>query len=351
MAAMRVRAMIGAALVAFVALPALALVASADEDPPLQPAVAGPPLRPPLTVLRAVDRAPAAPATATIDRPTKELIVLVGGYASEDDPRLFDAFRARAAREGGYDVLRFGRDLGSYDTLGAVDANAVQLRDSVRSVSPNYGGVHIVTHSMGGNVADRAFALGLSASDGVTSYVAWAAPHDGAHAAQAAQAWLAVSGPAHADARAVATTYLRDPDSPAVRDMARLRAPAPPPGVVRLDLRLATDGLVSSADARDPGTPSRILLPASVAELEGHGGILESREAFDLTMATIKAKTVPPDQRGVALRAASDVMAKTVDDKAQVVLSGICFLCLVGGITVFVRRTLRSVLPLPPLTE
>ncbi|HEV8669521.1 MAG TPA: hypothetical protein VGS01_02160 [Candidatus Limnocylindria bacterium] len=348
---MRVRAMIGAALLALVALPALSLVASADEDPPLPPAVAGPPLRPPLTVLRAVDRAPAAPATATTDRPKKELIVLVGGYASEDDPHLFDAFRARVARDGGYDVVRFGRELGTYDTLGAVDANAVQLRDSVRSVSTDYGGVHIVTHSMGGNVADRAFALGLSASDGVTSYVAWAAPHDGAHAAKAAQGWLAVSGPARDDARAVATTYLREPDSPAVRDMARLRAPAPPPGVVRLDLRLATDGLVSSGDARDPGVPSYVLLPASVAELEGHGGILESKEAFDLTMATIRTKAVPRDERGVALRAASDAMAKTVDDDGQLVLSGICFLCLIGGFAVFIRRTLRGVVPWPPLTE
>lgn len=346
---MRVRALIGATLLASAALPALALVASADEDPPFRPDDAGPPLRPPLTVLRAVERAPAA--TVARVAPRKELIVLVGGYGSDVDRHMFDALRARIATEGGFDIVRFGEDLGTYDTLGAVDANAVRLRDSIRSVSTGYGAVHLVTHSMGGVVADRAFALGLSAGDGVTTYVAWAAPHDGAGAAQLLQSTLLVSGPARDDTRAFTTAHFRDPDSAAVRDLARARASAPPHGVVRLDLRLATDGLVSTADARDPGVPSRILLPASLHELEGHGGILRSDEALSLTLATIRTRAVPADARGILLRAASERVAQTVDDHAQLLLSVACGLCLIGGIGALVRRTLRLPLPWPPLSE
>jgi len=178
---MRMRALIGATLLAWVALPALALVALADEDPPLRPVDAGPPLRPPLTALRAVERAPSASAGPNASK--KELIVLVGGYASEQEQQVFGTFRDRIAAAGGYDVVEFGRDVGTYDTFGPIDASALQLRDTIRALSTSYGGVHIVTHSMGGNVADRAFDLGLSSDNGVISYVAWAEPDAGAHAA------------------------------------------------------------------------------------------------------------------------------------------------------------------------
>ena len=102
---MRVRALIGATFLGWALLPALALVASADEDPPLRPVDAGPPLRPPLTVLRAVERAPLTLTTADT-RPGRQLIVLVGGYASESDDETFNAFReiGRAScRERVYD--------------------------------------------------------------------------------------------------------------------------------------------------------------------------------------------------------------------------------------------------------
>ncbi len=347
---MRVRALIGATFVGWALLPALALVASADEDPPLRPVDAGPPLRPPLTVLRAVERAPLT-FEITADPPKKGLIVLVGGYASDSNDKTFDAFRERVARESGYVVVRFGQDLGAYDTYGAVDANAERLRDSIRAVSSVYESVHIVTHSMGGVVADRAFALGLSASDGVSTYVAWAAPHDGAHAALALQTTLAVSGPAREDTRAFTKAYFRDPDSAAVRDLARADPSGPRPGVVRLDLRLATDALVSSADARDPGVPSRVLLPTTLGELEGHGGILQSEQAFDLTLSTIRSRAVPPDARGRLLLAASETVAQKVDGYAQLVLGGVCSLLLIGGVGGLFRRTLRRTLPWPPISE
>jgi len=348
---MRVRALIGATLVGWALLPALALVASADEDPPLRAVDAGPPLRPPLTVLRAVERAPRTFAISA-DASKKELIVLVGGYASRSNDETFDKFRERLAEESGYHVVRFGQDLGAYDTFGEVDANAQRLRDSIRAVSTSYDRVHIVTHSMGGVVADRAFALGLSASDGVTTYVAWAAPHDGAGAAQALQTTLTISGPARDDARAFTKAYFsRDPDTAAVRDLARADPSGPQPGVVRLDLRLATDALVSSADARDPGVASRVLLPTTLGELEGHGGILQSEQAFDLTLATIRSRAVPPDERGRLLLAASETVAQKVDGYAQLVLGGVCSVVLIGGIGGLFRRALRRTLAWPPISE
>jgi hypothetical protein len=91
-------------------------------------------------------------------------------------------------------------------------------------------------------------------------------------------------------------------------------------------------------------------LPGSFADLEGHGGILQSREALDLTMATIRSHAVPPDQRGPALRVASDVVSQAVDREAKLVLGGICALCIIGGIAAFARRTLRRALPWPPLS-
>ncbi len=359
---MQVRALIGAMLVAWAALPALALVASADEGPPVPPVDAGPPLRPPTTVLRVAVTASPAPtpsmvAPVTVASPRRELIVLVGGLGTHKRPdeNPFKDLQARVPNET-YDVLRFGTDFGVYNTYDSIDENALHLRDSIRSVSGGYDSVHIVTHSLGGNVADRAFALGLSASDGVTTYVAWSAPHDGAHAARVAQAALTLSGPAREDTREVAASMnIHDPETAAVRDLARIRAVAPPPGVVRLDLRLATDELVSSSDARDPGVDSRVLLPVWPREWEGHGGILQNDQALDLTLATIKQKAVPVDDRGIVLRAASQVISDRtsglVDGLSDVGLALLTGVILLGGYRALLRRTLSRWLPWPPISE
>lgn len=360
---MRMRALIGAMLVAWAALPALALVASADEGPPLLPMDAGPPLRPPLTALRAAVTAPPAPtpsvvAPGAVISPKRELIVLVGGLGTDKQPQGENPFKELQARvpSDTYDVLRFGTDFGVYDTYDSIDENAVHLRDSIRSVSGGYDSVHIVTHSLGGIVADRAFALGLSASDGVTTYVAWSAPHDGAHAARVAQAALTLSGPARADTREMTVSMnIHDPETAAVRDLARIRAVPPPAGVVRLDLRLATDELVSSSDARDPGVDSRVLLPVWPREWEGHGGILHNDQALDLTLATIKQKALPTDDRGIVLRTASQVISDRtsalVDDFADVGLALLTGLILLGGYRALMRRTLSPRLSWPPISE
>ena len=347
---------------AWAAMPALALVASADEGPPLPPVDAGPPLRPPVTVLRAAVTAPPAPtlvvASDTVAAPKRELIVLVGGLGTDKKPgdNPFKELQGRIPSDT-YDVKRFGTDFGVYSTYDSIDENAVHLRDGIRSLSGGYDVVHIVTHSLGGNVADRAFALGLSSTDGVTTYIAWSAPHDGAHAAGIARAALTLSGPARVDTRDVAVwADLHDPESAAVRDLARIRAGAPPPGVVRLDLRLATDELVSSRDARDPGVESRVLLPTTLRDWEGHGGILENDQALDLTLATIKQKAVPVDDRGILLRAAAQVISdrtsELVEGLADPAFEGLCMvIILLGGVGALMRRTFSRRMPWPPLSE
>jgi hypothetical protein len=327
-----------------------ALVASADEGSPAAPAGASPSLRPPLGVLRHVDApresiVPLAPGAART-----ELVVLVGGYQSCacPDDRTFDALRARLASAGGYTVVRFGADPRfPYDTFGAVDSSAVNLRDEIRSLSSDYAGVHIVTHSLGGVVADRAFAQGLSRGDGVVTYVSWSAPHDGSDAARAIELTRALPPVDLAPVREGLLWLRMEPDSPTVRDLARARATTPPTGVVRLDLREATDVLVTERDARDPGVPSRIL----AGRPEGHGGILDDPEAIDLTIATMSSRRVPPDERRRAVQLAA---AETSRQVGVLVFVSLCVLtcaaCIAGylGRSAFARGLaygLRSFLP------
>ena len=339
-------------LVVIFALPftTAALIASADEGSPGAPAGASPPIRPPLGVLRNVD----APRTSVVplarNDPRTELVVLVGGYQSCACPEdnTFDALRARLASSGGYTVVRFGADPRfPYDTFGAVDTSAANLRDEIRSLSSDYAGVHIVTHSLGGVVADRAFAQGLSRGDGVVTYVSWSAPHDGSDAARAIELTRTVVPGDLSPVREGLLWLRMEPDSPTVRDLARARAMAPPAGVARLDLREATDVLVTGRDARDPGVPSRIL----AGRPEGHGGILDDPEAIDLTIATMSSRRVPPDERPRAVQVAA---AETSRQVGVLVFLSLCVLtcaaCIAGflGRSAFARglaRDLGSFLP------
>src|SRR3989475_13302329 len=98
------------------------------------------------------------------------------GYGSQVNDRAFDDLAARFPADR-YDVRRLGDDPHfPYDTYGPLDASAAALTDQIRAVGPRYGGINIVSHSMGGAVVDRAFDDGLSAKDGVRTYVAIAAP-------------------------------------------------------------------------------------------------------------------------------------------------------------------------------
>jgi hypothetical protein len=248
-----------------------------------------PTLAPDVRELRVPARAAARP---------KELVLFVGGYGSRANDGAFDVLRARFPTER-YDVRRLGEDPRfPYDTYGSIDTSAAVLTKEIREVAPHYAAVNIVSHSMGGNVVDRAFANGLSAGDGVRTYVAIAAPHSGADFARVPTAVLPLITPVKDIVRAVAVAGARDPESVAARDLATARPIRPPAGVVRLDVSLATDGIVNQYDARDPGVQQRIFLPASLHELvDGHGGSLVNQQIADLVVETVRTHRVPPDRR------------------------------------------------------
>lgn len=281
----------------------LGFAASADDGPPPNPSAI------PVTELRPSDihaapvptMAPGAdPLIAIPPAPArqKELVLFVGGYGSRLDDGAFDDLAARFSPDR-YVVRRLGDDPRfPYDTYGDVDTNARALTDEIRAVGGDYSAVNIVSHSMGGVVTDRALATGLSAGDGVRTFVAIAGPHSGADYARAPAFLLPIIGPVEDIVRAVGVAAARDPASEAVRDLAVARPIRPPAGVARVDASLATDGLVNQFDARDPGVPQRLFLPGTLREaIDGHGGSLVNREIADLVVETVRAHEVPPDRR------------------------------------------------------
>ncbi|HYK99230.1 MAG TPA: hypothetical protein VEU77_12640, partial [Candidatus Acidoferrales bacterium] len=131
---------------------------------------------------------------------------------------------------------------------------------------------------------------------------------------------------AHGDmevVREIAHQAGNEPDSPATRDLAVTRAPPPPAGVVRLDLRESTDAFVTKWDARDPGVPSRILQTTQPSQglPNGHGAILTDPNAIDLTIRTITTRRVPPDERSQG--AIADAEAES-NRWSRLALIGIC---------------------------
>ncbi len=228
---------------------AFAGVARADPGTPTAP----PSFQPPSGVLRHVD-APrtAAPLATGSGARGRELVVLVGGFQSCACDATFDGLAKRLS-DAGFDVRRFGADPRyPYDTFGPIGPSATNLRDEIRALAPAYGGVHIVTHSMGGAVTDAAFAKGLSRADGVVSYIAWAAPHNGSDAARMIEV-AKVAGGVDAAVRETARGLGFTTDAAAVPDLSTARASSAPQGVIRLDLREATDVLVTDRDSRLPG--------------------------------------------------------------------------------------------------
>ena len=266
-----------------------------------------PPTAVPVTEVRPteIQTAPVpAPELIPVDEPVrlappkKELVLFVGGYGSRGDDGAFDELAARFPPDR-YVVRRLGDDPRfPYDTYGGIDANAKVLTDQIRNIAKDYSAVNIVSHSMGGAVTDRAFRNGLSAADGVRTFVAIGGPHSGADFARAPAFLLPVIGPIEGIVRAVGLALAHDPSSDAIRDLAVARPIRPPARVVRVDASLATDGLVNEYDAQDPGVPQRVFLPATPRELiDGHGGSLVNRQIGDLVVETIRTHAVPPDRR------------------------------------------------------
>jgi hypothetical protein len=262
--------------------------------------------------------ATAAPATV------RELVVLVGGYQSCTcpDDGTFDALKKRLDAAGTFDVVRFGANPQfPYDTYGAIAPSARNLRDQIRTLAPQYRGVHIVTHSMGGVVADQAFAQGLSASDGVATYVSLAGPHNGSDAARLMAITRGITG--GNPLRESLLWFHMESESEAARDLGRARPIGPQKGVVRLDLRESTDVLVTGHDAYDPGVTSRVLN----GPVEGHGGILTDRRALDQTLQTITQRRIPPDDRSLLL---SEVANQQSERVGTLVLAALCCLAIVA---------------------
>lgn len=294
--------------VAVALLPAAgAFPASGDDGPPRTDGAA---VRPSRTVLRPLDLPELAPAPVA-RQSEKEVVLVISGIGSASSDPTWDALIARLRADPRYEIRRFGADPEHpYDTVGRLADNADTLSAEVRELAARYRGVHLVAHSMGGAVVDTAFARGLSANDGVQTYIALASPHDGSTAARFAQVVSRDAGDAVAEARAIgAFAQGRDIAGPATADLARLHAGLRSPGVAgvaRLDLRMASDVTVLQRDAADPGVDTRIFAPRGAGEwLDGHGAITSDPRALDLVMTTIARRAAPSDARGAEITEAA----------------------------------------------
>ncbi len=258
-------------------------VASADDGPPRSPSAAGP-LRPPETVER------------TVGFGSRELLLLVGGYGT--DPSQRSLFEPLVARFPGYQVRSFGDDGARYDTRGSVDVNAASLvADVRRSVrEEDIEQVHVVTHSMGGSVADQAFAQGLGARDNVASYTAFAAPHRGSTTAAVTLTTVALSGEARKETSAVMRWIGRSSgDDAALRELARRGAPEAPRGVRTLEIDVVNDELVFGADSGLAGA-RRATLPILPLDSSGaigaHGLVLRDAIALAYAEANVQGREI-----------------------------------------------------------
>jgi hypothetical protein len=277
-----------------------ALVAAGD-DGPSGPAPTGRPTR---TILRPTEISqPARPKPSA-----KEVIIIVSGVNSSAQDPTFDALQAKLFDDPGYEVHRFGADPSyPYDTLGSLDQSADDLTREIRDLSLTHPAVHIVAHSMGGDVVDRAIAHGLSAADGVATYVALSSPHSGSAALAAAERVLGQSGDTALELRALLSSKL-DVGSAAAHDLAHAKPAPRVAGITRMDLRIATDLAVTGRDASDPGVESRTLVPAGLGGfLDGHGAITSDGRALDLIMTTIATRAIPPDTRSAPEKRLADL--------------------------------------------
>jgi hypothetical protein len=311
-----------------------ALVAAGD-DGPSGPAPTGHPTR---TILRPTEISQPEPPKPS----AKQVIIVVSGVNSSAQDPTFDALQAELFDDPGYEVHRFGADPAyPYDTLGSLDQAADGLTREIRDLSLTHPAVHIVAHSMGGDVVDRALANGLSAKDGVVTYVALSSPHSGSASLAAAEPVLAAAGDTALELRALLSAKL-DVGSAAAHDLAHAQPAPRVPGITRLDLRIAPDLAVTSRDAADPGVESRTLVPSDLGGfLDGHGAITRDRRAIDLIMTTIATRTVPPDTRSGPEKALADLESLgALGLSAALCLAGIAAACALS-LTLQQLRPLR----------
>jgi pimeloyl-ACP methyl ester carboxylesterase len=336
------RAWCVATILAFPIVGPGALVAAGD-DGPARPI---PPDRPTRTILRPTEIPALAPLS--VQTPSdRTVILLVSGLGSDTSDGMFDPMIEALSRDPRYEIRRFGRDpTHPYDTLGSIDENADQLIAEVRDLARTHPKIDIVAHSMGGAVVDDAFRRGLSATDKVDTYIALASPHNGSTEARVGQVFLAISAlfDAAPDLRAITAFVAHDIGSRAARDLAFVHSGPPPYGVTRLDVRMATDAIVTAPDAWTPGVTSRTLLPTSAGSIEGHSGVTTDPQAIDLVTTTIASGRPPAvDWRGAILGLAAWSASTLVEQhalKMYCVLGVVLLGCAIGLSIVRRRRGL-----------
>ena len=312
-------------------------LAVAGDDGPTRSA---PPDRPTRTILRPTETSEVASARAS----DRTVIVLVSGIGSDGSDSTFDPLIAALARDPGYEIHRFGGDPAyPYDTHGSLHENADRLTAEIRVLAKTHPKIEIVAHSMGGTVVDDAFRRGLSAKDKVVTYIALASPHDGSTEAQIADPILRLSAFAGAstEARAITAGLAQDIGTVAVRDLAAARAGPPPQGVTRLDLRMATDAIVTGPDGWTPGVDSRTLLPSTVGAIEGHGGVTTDPHAIALVTSTLATGHAPAlDWRGAALEFVARTVSTLIDQHAPVLYGalGVGLFCCALSLSIYRRR-------------
>lgn len=325
--------------VAFLAVGPGALVAAGDDGP----ARSFPPDRPTRTVLRSNDLPELAPPIAA-KQSAKEVILVVSGIGSASSDGTYDDILKVFGKDPRYELHRFGGDPAfPYDTLGPLRPNGERLTAEVRELAKTHSAIHIVAHSMGGTVVDDALAHGLSSQDKVVTYIALAAPHNGSTEAAIARSALRIAEilGVGAEFREITAAVAIDVGFPAVADLAVVRAAPAPKGIVRLDLRVATDGIVTAPDARTPGVASRVVLPTTAKAIEGHGGATTDPQALALIAATVEQRAAPPiGWRERALGAAAEAVSAFVADQAPKFYVALCLggLCGAGMLALYRRR-------------
>jgi len=326
------RTLLRAICAAAILLPvAGAFPAAGDDGPSRTVDAADRPIR-----TKLVSNDPQELRTLTAVRPVaksdKTAVIIVGGLGSIPSDGAFDPLIARLQADPQTVVIRFGADpQHPYDSSGPIEPSAQSLIAQVRELAARYGGgVNIVAHSMGGAVVDQALADGLSSADGVITYVSLASPHNGSTEALLGQAFLAGANALDAgpEFRELSAGLSHDLGGAAVRDLTRSRTAVPSNGIARLDLRLATDPVVTAPDASSRTGTSRVLLPSSLKDLEGHGGILVNAAALDQVVATIRGRSVVPDRRSELERRVADGVSTVVGWLAPLGYLGL----LVGGL-------------------
>lgn len=278
--------------------------------------------KPPCTILRPPQLGPPSDTHAL----APECIVAVGGFGSTSGDRAFDALLGWTGDESLYQVFHFGHrdDRFEYDTTGPIDVSGEDLRSFVASLAPDCRAIHIVAHSMGGAVADRAFSKGLSAQDRVATYLALSSPHNGATLAQALRRPIERDPLLAIEISVLARTLGQpDPTTQAARDLADLVVSRPRREirVPSARLRVATDGMVLRRDNIDRRADVREYFATDA--LEGHGGILHNDQVRRVLQTTVASHEIAVDNRSQLERGVADAVSRKLDADLSGVYAGL----------------------------